>query len=271
MKLFTIAQIEIKKSIKAVLMLSLFMALLVTMVMAIFDPELFAGLEGVLDAYPDAIKELLGSVIDLGTIMGYFTIEFLSLIWVWLGIYFVLKGGQDIPSTIENQTIDLILSKPLKRWEFILGRYLRILISVFIVLLTIGICSVIMIEILPNLQDQDVNYVELFWGLTWAYLFIVSLATTAFFFSVFLNRKRATSLAFGMMVVFFVIGTFYNYFDDNIKEIKRISLFFYYDPARILVGHSYVDVLRDFLVLFGYSVVLVISAIVIFNKRDIPV
>ena len=48
--------------------------------MAIFDPDLFAGLEDILDAYPEAIKELLGSVIDIGTIEGYFTIEFLSLI-----------------------------------------------------------------------------------------------------------------------------------------------------------------------------------------------
>ena len=74
-----------------------------------------------------------------------------------------------------------------------------------------------------------------------------------------------------MMVLFFIVGTFYSYFEEDIQEIKRISLFFYYDPARILVSHSYENVLRDFLVLFGYSVVMVIASIVIFNKRDIPV
>ena len=271
MKLFTIAKIEIKKSFKATFALSLLMGLFVILIMVIFDPELFAGVEEMLDLFPDAIKDMLGSALDLGTIGGLYTVEFLSMIWLWLGIYFILKAGQDIPSTIENKTIDLVLSKPLKRWEFILGRYMRFIFSILFVLLFIGIVTFIMFEISPNLQDQEIDYSELFWALTWAFLFVVSLTTTAFFFSVFLNRKRATSLAFGMMVLFFIVGTFYSYFEEDIQEIKRISLFFYYDPARILVSHSYENVLRDFLVLFGYSVVMVIASIVIFNKRDIPV
>ncbi|GAG92641.1 unnamed protein product, partial [marine sediment metagenome] len=112
MKLFTIAKIEIKKSFKATLILSLFMSLFVIMIIAIFDPELFAGFEEIMDAYPDIIKNMVGSAFDLGTIGGFYTVEFLSMIWLWLGIYFILKAGQDIPTTIENKTIDLVLSKP---------------------------------------------------------------------------------------------------------------------------------------------------------------
>lgn len=271
MKLFTIAKIEIKKSFKATFILSLIMGLFVIMIIAIFDPEIFAGFEEIIDAYPDIIKNMVGSAFDLGTIGGFYTVEFLSMIWLWLGIYFILKAGQDIPTTIENKTIDLVLSKPLKRREFILGRYMRFIFSILFVLLFIGIVTFIMFEISPNLQDQEIDYSELFWALTWAFLFVVSLTTTAFFFSVFLNRKRATSLAFGMMVLFFIVGYFYGYFEEDIQEIKRISLFFYYDPARILVSHSYENVLRDFLILSGYSVVMVITSIAIFNKRDIPV
>ncbi len=271
MKLFTIAKIEIKKSFKAVFALSLLMGLFVILIMVIFDPELFAGVEEMLDLYPDAIKDMLGSALDLGTIGGLYTVEFLSMIWIWLGIYFILKAGQDIPATIDNKTIDLVLSKPLKRWEFILGRYMRFIFSILLVILIIGIITFMSFEIAPNLQDQEIDYSEFFWALTWAFLFVASLTTTAFFFSVFLNRKRATSLAFGMMVLFFIVGYFYGYFEEDIQEIKRISLFFYYDPARILVSHSYENVLRDFLILSGYSVVMVITSIAIFNKRDIPV
>jgi len=76
MKLFTIAKIEIKKSFKATFILSLFMGLFVIMIMAIFDPELFAGFEEIMDVYPDAIKAMVGSALDLGTIGGLYTAEF---------------------------------------------------------------------------------------------------------------------------------------------------------------------------------------------------
>ncbi len=271
MKVFTIAQIEIKKSFKAILKLSIFMSLFILMVTAVFDPDLFVGMEDLLAGYPDFIMEMMGGALDLGTYGGFYTIEFLSMIWIWLGIYFILKGGQDIPSTIEDQTIDLILSKPLKRWEFVLGRYMRFLFSIFFVILFMLLFTYLLIAIAPNLQDQEINLVEFFWGLTWAGLFIVSLTTTAFFCSTFLNRKKATGLAFSIMVIFFTIGTFYSFFDESIQDLKYLSVFYYYDPSRIIVLHSYTNVVRDMLILFGYSGILVMASIIMFNKRDIPV
>ncbi len=271
MKVQTIALIEIKKSFKAVIILSFLMGAFILMITAIFNPDSFGDLEGYMASMPPAIMEMMGSALDLTTFGGFFTIEFLSMIWIWLGIYFILQAGQDIPSTIENKTIDLTLSKPLKRWEFVLGRYMRFLFSIFFVIFFMLMVTFLMIAFAPNLQDQDINLVEFFWGLTWAFLFIVSLATTAFFFSVFLPRKKASGIAFGILILFFVIGTFYSFFDEGIQDIKYLSLFFYYDPSRIIVSHSYENVIRDFLVLIGYSVVLIYVSIILFNRRDIPV
>ena len=271
MSLFTIAKIEIKKSLKSTLIYSLIMGSFVLMIALIFDPELFAGMEDMLEAYPEAIIELIGGVFDLSTFGGFFSMEFMSMIWMWVGIYYVLKAGQDIPSTIENKTIDLILTKPLKRWEFVLGRYLRFVFSLFIVILSMGLVCFLLINFLPNLKDQDIDFVEFIVALTWAFVFLLSLTTTAFFFSVFLNRKKATGAAFGLIVLLFVIGTFYSYFEQNIQDVKHLSLFFYYDPARVLISHTYENVLRDCLILMGYTVILTAFSIVIFDKRDIPV
>lgn len=271
MKVHTIALIEIKKSIKGVLKVSIFMALFVILITSIFDPDLFVGMEEMLEAYPEFILEMIGSALDLGTYGGFYTMEFLSMIWIWLGIYFIQQAGQDIPSTIEDQTIDLILSKPLKRWEFVLGRYMRFLFSVFLTMFFIGALTFLMIAVAPNLQGQEIKYSEFFWGLTWAFVFLVSLTTTAFFLSTFFPRKKASGIAFGILVIFFIIGTFYSFFDEGIQDIKYFSLFFYYDPAKIIVSHSYENVVRDFLILIGYSVVLIYVSIILFNRRDIPV
>ena len=103
MKVHTIATIEIKKSFKGVLKVSAFMALFVIMIASIFDPDLFAGMEEMLEAYPEFILEMIGGALDLATFGGFYTVEFLSMIWIWLGIYFILQAGQDIPSTIESR------------------------------------------------------------------------------------------------------------------------------------------------------------------------
>ncbi|UYP46979.1 hypothetical protein NEF87_003264 [Candidatus Lokiarchaeum ossiferum] len=271
MSLLTITKIEIKKSLKSTLLLSIIMGLFVLMIAVIFDPDLFVDFEDLVANYPEAILDMVGGVLDMTTFAGFYTVEFLAMIWMWLGIYFVLKAGQDIPSTIENKTIDLILSKPVKRWEFILGRYLRFLFTILTVIISMGLITALLILILPNLKDQEINTAEFITALTWAFLLILSLTTTAFFFSTFLNRKNATGAAFGIFVVFFVIGTFYTSFQENIQDIKFLSIFFYYEPARIMVSHSYENVLRDMLILFGYTLVLTISSIMIFDRRDIPV
>ncbi len=271
MRLIAITKTEIKKSLKSTAILSGIMGLFILMIASIFDPDLFVGMEDMLDAYPDALLDMIGGVFDLATFAGFFTMEFMAMIWIWLGIYYVLKAGQDIPSTIENKTIDLILSKPLKRWEFVLGRYLRFVFSTFTVILSMTLVTFLLTLILPNLQDEEINYGEFIVALTWAFLFILSLVTTAFFFSVFLPRKKATGAAFGVMVIFFIIGTFYSYFAENIQDLKFLSLFFYYDPSRILVSHLYDDVVRDFLILAGYSGVVLTASIMVFNRRDIPV
>jgi len=93
MKVHTIATIEIKKSFKGVLKVSAFMALFVIMIASIFDPDLFAGMEEVFANYPDFIMEMVGGALDLGTFGGFYTLEFLSMIWIWLGIYFILQAG----------------------------------------------------------------------------------------------------------------------------------------------------------------------------------
>jgi hypothetical protein len=86
-----------------------------------------------------------------------------------------------------------------------------------------------------------------------------------------MTRKQATGAAFSIMVVFFIIGTFHSFFDEGIQDIKYLSLFFYYDPTRLIVSLDSTNVVRDVLILSGYSVVLLLASIAVFNKRDIPV
>lgn len=271
MRFLSILKLELKKNFKSILKTVVFLALFMLMYMSMFDPELFAGMEDIMDSFPAAMLDLVGGTFELSTLAGFLTMEFLSMIWIWVGIYIILKAAQDIPTEIDNKTIDLILSKPIKRWEYSLGKHLRFIITIFIIFFAMLLVVAAMVPVLPNLADEVMIWKDYITTFFWAFLFILSLECTAFFFSTFMPRKKASGAAFAMLVLLFIIGIFYGYFDESIQNIKYISLFYYYDPGRIMIEHNYIDLWVDFTVLIVYSLVLSVASVLIFNKRDIPV
>jgi ABC-2 type transport system permease protein len=280
MNILKILTIELKKSIKSILKVSLVLSLFMLLVLLIYDPDLFAGIEDMLVNYPEEILALIGGTISLGTLSGFITVEFLSMIWIWVGIYIILKAAQDIPTAIDNKSIDLILSKPIKRWEYALGKHLCFIISLLIIFLALILMIVIMKLILPNLQDENIIWKEYFVAFFWSFLFCTALECTAFLFSTFMPRKQASGISFIVLIIFFILGLYYTFFDESIQDLKYLSIFHYYDPSRIMVNHEpikfmiddkFTGVLRDFIILTGYSIVLSISSLIIFNNRDIPV
>jgi ABC-type transport system involved in multi-copper enzyme maturation permease subunit len=241
------------------------------LILIIFDPEMFMGMEDFIASLPPEILAMIGGTISLGTLSGFITMEFLSMIWIWVGIYIVLKAAQDIPATIENKGIDLILSKPIKRWEYALGKHLRFIFSLLIIFTSMILMIALMVPILPNLVDETIIWGDFLAAFFWAFLLCISLECTAFLFSTFLPRKKASGMAFTLMIIFYIIGLFYGFFDESIQGMKYLSIFYYYNPGQIMIEQSYVNVGRDFAILIGYSVALTTTSIIIFNKRDIPI
>ncbi len=241
------------------------------MIISVFDPELFGGFEEIVDQYPQAIVDMVGGNLAMGTLSGFITMEFLSLIWMWVGIYIILKVSQDIPTAIDNKSIDLILSKPIKRWQFALAKHLRYVIQMLITFVLMISAIALFSIFLPNLKDIPIQWDEYIVAFTWAFVFCVSLETTAFLFSAFMPRKKASGVSFTIFAFLFVLGTFYEYFDESLHDMRYFSLFHYYDPATIMVDHSFNNIGQDFAFLIGYSVIVTIISLVIFEKRDIPV
>ena len=271
MNFLSIMKIELKKNLSSILKISSVLSLFMLLILFVFDPDLFEGMEDLLAGYPQIVLDMIGGVISLGTLSGFITMEFLSMIWIWVGIYIVLKAAQDIPTAIENKGIDLILSKPIKRWEYALGKHLRFIFSLLIIFTSMVLMIALMVPILPNLADETVVWGDYLAAFFWAFLLCVSLECTAFLFSTFLPRKKASGMAFALMVIFYIVGLFYGYFDESIQGMKYFSIFYYYNPGQIMIEQNYVNVGRDFAILIGYSVVLTTASILIFNKRDIPI
>ncbi|MFX1308390.1 MAG: ABC transporter permease subunit [Promethearchaeota archaeon] len=271
MKILQIVWKELKKDYKSILIYTAIMSLFFMWFISFFDPVLLAGLEEAFEAYPEAIRQMVGEFASLGEFGGFINIYLFSISWFYFGIYFILKSAQSIPKEIENKTIDLVLSKPITRTELTLGKYLSLVLEILFIFYGTMVCVLLGILIFPTVTANDIYLNEIMFSFLWNFIFMVALISTGYFFSSFLSSRRALALGFGIVIFFYAVGQFWKSFPEGAQEIRRISIFFYSDMSNLLVNHVWENVGLHILILLGYSTVLTISSVIIFNKRDIPV
>ncbi len=271
MKLLQIVWKEFKESLKGTLIFNALMVLYLVWITSFFDPDMFKDVEALFANYPEGFKQMVGSQIALTEFGGFMNVYFFSMSWLFFGFYFVMRASQDIPREIENKTIDLILSKPIKRWNFVIGKYFSHVINAIFLVISLYISAIIAIYSFPNIDPAEVNFDELGLAFVLTFLFIVALISTSLLFSTFLDIKKSISVALGLMIFFYVIGVFYETFSEDVQDMKYFSIFYYFDTKTLLVEHDMENLVQNILVLTSYSLTMVALSIMIFNKRDIPV
>lgn len=122
---------------------------------------------------------------------------------------------------IENKTIYLLLTRPLSRIEYLLGRYLGILFAVYlsITIMSIGHLSLLLLKRWPF----ELNYFLVIFGLGFK---IMLISIIAIFFSLF-STSAISSLSFTFF--FWLLG----HFIEELKFIgSKLSSFWQY-PAKV--------------------------------------
>lgn len=271
MKAVKIMQKEITSSKKGIILYTALMGLFYMWFVSIFDPVFFADFEALLESYPEAIRQMIGEFYSLSTIGGLLNIYLFSMSLFFFGIYFILKASQDIPREIDNKTIDLILSKPIKRWEFSLGKYLYHIIGAVIVLFGVMLAVILGIFIMPNIVPNEVPWAEFLTAFLVMILLNLGIVTTGFFFSTFMDSKKSLVLSLGVIIFFYAVGQFWQSFGESMESIKYISIFYYSDMSNLLVNSNWDAVPIKIVFLSFYTIILALVSIIIFNKRDIPV
>jgi ABC-2 type transport system permease protein len=190
---------------------------------------------------------------------------------MYMGLYFILKTSQDIPTEIEEKTIDIVLSKPMKRWEFVLGKLLRHIIVLLFLTGLVTVSVFLAPFVLPQTNPGNVNFETLSIAFTLLSLHLLTLLTTGFVFSTLFNRKKALAYSFGALIFFYAIGQFYGLFPEFMEGIKYFSIFYYFDTYELLVNASLEGLGLNIVVLSVYSIVLIILSIEIFRRKNIPV
>jgi len=245
------------------------MGFLLTMLVDVIDISAYAA---ILESMPE-FAEFFGGLDAFTTPYGFVNVEMFTFMWLFVGIFLIyMASSSALPAEIENKTIDLILSKPINRTTYLAGKI------VFLFLFIAGLMGTVLAFVGIGMATSQ-SFID--YGLYWDRLLAVyiinivhlgTLVMTALLFAaIFLNSKRTMGAALAVMFLMFFIGSFWPYFPEGYEGIKYVSTWFYLNTSDVFVKGIFDDFLRNVLVLSGVNVVLIITSLLIFRRRDIPV
>ncbi|MEO3945917.1 ABC transporter permease subunit [Gorillibacterium sp. CAU 1737] len=215
-----------------------------------------------LDAYPDAVKQVIGlKTGDLTSLNGYFSfvLTYLSLA---AAIQATNAGLGPLSREVRDKTADFLLAKPVTRTQVVTAKLIAALFSLLVtnlvLLLTVlavagGVSSEVDYGPLA-LLTLTVGLIQLlFWGLG---LFLAALLP-----------KVSSVLPLSLSVVFgfFAVGMVASLVGE--RAARYLTPFRYYDPAYIRAHSAYEG---GFLLLeLALLVLLTATAYIVYRRKDI--
>jgi ABC-2 type transport system permease protein len=241
----------------------------ITLIVDVID---LSEIEELLSSLPQ-LQEILDLFGDLTSPYALLNVEVFAFFWVFVGFFFVyIASSTVLPGEVEEKTIDLTLSKPISRSSYLMGKIAFLYTSIIIVQAIIF--SLIGVGMATSQTFIDVG---LYWDRLLA-VYIMNIAhsgtlvmTALLFATITLSSKRTMGAALAIMFVMFFLGTFWGFFPEDLQVIKYVSTWFYLNTEDLFVNGIFDNFLRDILVLIGINVSLIVSGLLIFRRRDIPV
>ena len=271
-KIFSIAKEELFDKKWFLIALSFLIGLLGLYLVNLLNSLDLSGLQAYLDTLPESLRALLGSL-DIANPYSLFNAYFFSFLWLYSGVFLVYMASSLLPQEVENNTIDLVLSKPVSREKYLTGKI------VFLYVFTVCLLGLILLFVAAGMASSNMFVEE---GLHWerlvavflvATLHLGTLAMTAVFFStVFLSTKKTIAAAVITMFLMFFFGSSYGAVGTTVSNpLQTASTWFYYNPAQYFGIGDFSNILRDSLVLLGVNIGLIIASLIVFRRRDIPI
>ncbi|MDP2183354.1 MAG: ABC transporter permease subunit [Actinomycetota bacterium] len=205
-----------------------------------------------------------GAGLEFTTLGGFLSIEYLSLIWVFIvGAAVITFIAGDLGGAVEDGTMEATLSQPVSRTTVALTRYLAMVLYA----LVLNFVTVATIYLPGFLHDVDIPLDAM--GLLFVAGMLITLAIGSFAFAISAmssGKGRTIAVSLGVLVAMYLADILGN-IADKADWLVNFSMFHYWQPNKVI----------DDLVLgtgtwlvFGIATVLFFAVgMYAFRKRDV--
>ncbi|HMK46440.1 MAG TPA: ABC transporter permease subunit [Methanocella sp.] len=203
--------------------------------------------------------------VDLNTFDGYMTTKAMLMFGLIFGGYIAWLAATFLSGEVEHNTIDLLLSLPVKRESLVLARYLSLL-PVILLMLVAGLAGVYFGIKMENIATDFQWYG---WAMLYIGLFGLAFgAISLLISSVLSNGRQAALISIGLMFAMYFTETIGSVM-PSVGIIRRLSLFHYVNYIGILGSHQLNQ--ADAVILIVIAVVFLALTIFFYRYREINV
>jgi ABC-2 type transport system permease protein len=161
---------------------------------------------------------------------AFVSVEYLSWFPVILAVYAVFYCGGLVAREVERGTLDMLLSHPLARWQFVLTKFTSFFLVVFGVASVSWLATVVAVP----LVGAEANILYLGLAHLVAMLVVLSIGSYCVLLScVFLNPGKALAASGGITLGLYFMNILAA-LSNSIGFLQKLSPFYYYESLPIL-------------------------------------
>lgn len=263
---FVLLKKEIKHNYKILLVFMGILTLYISIIISMFDPQLGHSLNDMAKSMPQ-----LFAAFNMGNISTTL-IEFLAnylygfLFIVFPFVFIVIMINRLLVKYVENGSMSYILSTPNRKSKIIFTWLFTIMLMLLVLDIYITGLIILVSEIMFGGQLDILNLIIMNVGLYCLWSFMLGICFLSC--CALLNTSYSLWVGCGINVLFILIQMISNV-SDKVDKLKYLTPFTLFNTGNIILGETigYVGIG----VLFIIAMVMCISGIVIFSKKDLSI
>ena len=175
-------------------------------------------------------------------IVGYFLV--FSFLWIagfYIAYMIIISGMDFVSKEEEGGTLLLMVSKPIGRFQFILGKFLALLVTTLLIELVVLFGSILLFWALLGLEPESVRALMglVFWILLYSVIITILFdALTIAISTLFKGRMLKTALSMFLVILIFGVGPIFRMVWPSTYENSHL---YFIDPGYHL-GNTYVAI-----------------------------
>jgi ABC-2 type transport system permease protein len=265
MKMIAIFRHTISRSKVQILAWGLGMALLGAYMVMFYDNLMGMQdtIQQMIENYPKELVAFVGGAEGLFSEGGYINSYIFSYLPLILGVFAILAGSGLLAADEESGVLDLLISHPISRTRFFLGRLLGFSFALA------AIMFIMWVGFVAPMGSSGLNVSALDMAFPFLSLFalLFLFATLGLLFSLLLPSRSSAAMASGLILVVSFFMSLMSRLDENMEMINKFSPYGYYQGGEAINGMNW----GWFLGLIGVSLLISIICWWLFQQRDIRI
>ncbi len=205
--------------------------------------------------------------LGMGTFEGFFALEMSIFIILFIIAIGVTQGASIVTREIDRQTIDIVLSFPIPRWQLLLEKFAVANTYTLLFPIIMGLSTGI--GVLLAGFDVDLVALCIAFALTW-FLLYTAIAISLLCGTIFLKSGRSYMASGGILAIFLIMDRFGGMVEST-KWVRDYSLFSYLEFSNVMsevMNHSTIPFV-EVLGVFVLGTLCLLAALIIFERREI--